>query len=90
MAAFNQERFTLATNDTIAEMRNGAKNTNPSKSTSFWLSVCKTWREWKSIALDIEDGLNRLLEKFHAEVKNTYDLPALPLRQFLQVYIINK
>ena len=80
MAAFNQERFSPATDDTIADQRNGAKNTNTSKSTSFWLSVWKTWWEWKSIALDIEDELDKLLEKFHA----------LPPRQFFHVYIINK
>ena len=74
MAALNQERFTLATDDTIEELRNGAKNINTSKSTSFWLSVWKTWCEGKSIALEIEKHepaeLNRLLEKFYAEVKN--------------------
>ena len=74
MAALNQERFTLATDDTIEELRNGAKNINTNKSTSFWLSVWKTWCEGKSIALDIEEHepaeLNRLLEKFYAEVKN--------------------
>ena len=74
MAALNQERFTLATDDTIEELRNDAKNINTSKSTSFWLSVWKTWYEGKSIALEIEKHepaeLNRLLEKFYAEVKN--------------------
>ena len=74
MAASNQERFTLATDDTIEELRNGAKNINTSKSTSFWLSVWKTWCEGKSIALEIEKHepaeLNRLLEKLYAEVKN--------------------
>ena len=74
MAALNQEMFTLATDDTIEELRNGAKNINTSKSTSFWLSVWKTWCEGKSIALEIEKHepaeLNRLLEKFYAEVKN--------------------
>ena len=54
MAALNQERFTLATDDTIEELRNGAKNINTSESTSFWLSVWKTWCEGKSIALEIE------------------------------------
>ena len=39
MAALNQERFTLATNDTIEELRNGAKNINTTKGTSFWLTV---------------------------------------------------
>jgi len=39
MAALNQERFTLATDDTIEELRNGAKNINTSKSTSFWFSL---------------------------------------------------
>ena len=74
MAALNQERFTPATDNTIEELRNGAKNVNTSKSTSFWLSVWKTWCEGKSIALEIEEHepaeLNRLLEKFYAEVKN--------------------
>ena len=36
MAALNQERFTLGTDDTIEELRNGAKNINTSKGTSFW------------------------------------------------------
>ena len=35
MAALNQERFTLATDDTIAELRNGAKNVNTSKVRRF-------------------------------------------------------
>ena len=70
MTTINQERFTLATDDTIEELRNAAKNINTSKNTSFW----KTWCEGKSIALEIEEHelaeLNRLLEKFYAEVKN--------------------
>ncbi|XP_074606498.1 uncharacterized protein KIAA1958-like [Acropora palmata] len=74
MAALNQERFTPATDDTIEELRNGAKNVSTSKSTSFWLSVWKTWCEGKGIALEIEGHepaeLKRLLEKFYAEVKN--------------------
>ena len=39
MAALNQEWFTLATDDTIKELRNGAKSINSSKCTSFWLSL---------------------------------------------------
>ena len=39
MTAFNQERLTLAIDNTIDELRNGAKNINTSKNTSFWLSV---------------------------------------------------
>ena len=39
MAALNKERFTLATDNTIKELRNGAKNIKTSKCTSFWLSV---------------------------------------------------
>ena len=76
MAALNQaqERFTLATDNKIEELRNGAKYINTSKSTSFWLSVWKTWCEGKSIALEIEKHepaeLNRLLKKFYAKVKN--------------------
>ena len=66
MAALNQERCTLATDDTIKNCEILQKNT--SKSTSFWLSVWKTWYEGKSIALEIEEHepaeLNRLLEKF--------------------------
>ena len=50
------------------------KNVNTSRSTSFWLSVWKTWCEGMNITLDIEEHepaeLNRLLEKFYAEVKN--------------------
>ena len=75
MAALNQERFTLATDNTMEELQNGAKNINTSKSTSFWLSVWKTWCEGKSIALEIEEHdvteLSRLLEKFYTKVKTT-------------------
>ena len=78
MAALNQERFPLAIDDKMEELRNGAKTINTSKSTSFWLSVWKTWCKGKSIALEIEEHkpaeLNRLLEKFYAEVKNKYNL----------------
>ena len=43
MAALNQERFILANDDTIEELRNGGKNNNTIERTSFWLSVWKTW-----------------------------------------------
>ena len=93
MAALNHERLTPATANTLEELRNGAKNTNTSESTSFWLSVWKTGCEGKSIALEIEEHepaeMNRLLDKINAEVKNKYDLPALPPREFFHVYIIN-
>ena len=53
---------------------------------SFWLSEWKTWCEGKSIALEIEEHelaeLNRLLEKFYAEVKNKI---IMILRHFLHV-----
>jgi len=62
------------------------KNTNTAKSTSFWLSMWKVWCKGKRISLEIEEyetaELNRLLEKFCAEVKNKYNLPALPPRHF--------
>ena len=80
----NQERFTLAIDDT-EEPRNGAKK-NSDSSTSFWWSVWKTRREEKSITLEIEEyeqaDMNRSLEKFYAEVKNENNLPALPPCQF--------
>ena len=67
MAALNQEGFTLATDDTIEELQNGAKNINTSKRTSFWLSMWETWCEGMNIASDIEEHeqaeLTRLLEK---------------------------
>ena len=71
MAALNQERFTLATDDiTIEELRNGAKKPTPAKVRRLW----KTWCEGLNIALDIEEHepaeLTRLLEKFYAEVKS--------------------
>ena len=50
MAALNQEKFSLATDDTIEELQNSKKN---SRSTSFWLSMWKTWCEEMIIALDI-------------------------------------
>ena len=56
MAVLNQVRFTLATDDTREELRkNGAKNINTRNSSSFWLSVWKTWCEGKSITLEIEE-----------------------------------
>ena len=75
MAAIcNQQRFALATDETAEELRNGSKNPNTSKSTSFWLSVWKTWCQEKNIALEIEEhepaDLNKVLEQFYAEVKN--------------------
>lgn len=85
----NQERFTLAIDDT-EEPRNGAKK-NSNTSTSFWWSVWKTWREKKSITLEIEEyeqaDMNRSLEKFYAEVKNNYGLLALSPRECCHVYI---
>ena len=72
MAALNQERFTLATDDIIEQLQNGAKNINISKSTSCCLTMWKAWCEGRSIALEIEEHepteLNRLLEQFYAEV----------------------
>ena len=35
MAAINQERFTVATDDTIEELRNGAKISTPAKVRRF-------------------------------------------------------
>lgn len=74
MADLNQQRFILATDEIIEQLRNGAKNVNTSKSTTFWYSVWKTWCEDKSIVLKMEEHepaeLNRLLVKFYAEVKN--------------------
>lgn len=73
MADLNQQRFILATDEIIEQLRNGAKNVNTSKSTTFWYSVWKTWCEDKSIVLKMEEHepaeLNRLLVKFYAEVK---------------------
>ena len=94
MAALNQERFTLATDDIIEQLQNGAKNINISKSTSCWLTMWKAWCEGRSIALEIEEHepteLNRLLEQFYAEVKSQDDLPALPPRKFFHVHVTNK
>ena len=89
MAALNQERFTLATDNTIEELRNGAKNVSTSKSTSFWLSVWKTWCEEMIIALNIEEHkLTELnIEKLYAEVKNKncqdYEPDSLGLRAMI-------
>ena len=68
MAAINQERFPLATDDTIEELQNGANNINTKKSTLFWLSVGRLG------ALEIQEHkpaeLNTLLEKLYAEATN--------------------
>ena len=68
------QRFTFASDDSIEQLRNNAKNTNTSKSTLFWLSVWKTWCEEKRIERPVEEHepaeLNKLLERFYAEVKN--------------------
>ena len=45
MRAINQEKFTVTTDDTIEELRNGPKNINTSKSASFWLSVRRGAKE---------------------------------------------
>ena len=77
MAALNQERFTLASDDTIEELQNMVQKIwTPAKvHRLFWLSVWKMWCEGKSKALEIEahqlPEMNRLvLKKFNAEVKN--------------------
>ena len=54
MVALNQKRFN-STDDKTGELRNGANNVNTGKTSSFWLSVWKTWCEGKSIALEIEE-----------------------------------
>ena len=91
MATLNQERFTLAIDDAIQELRNGAKSINTSKSTSFcWKTRCKE----KSISLEIEEHysteLKSLIEKFYAEMKNTYDFRYFLHAIFFHVYIVNK
>ena len=53
MNALNQKRFN-STDDKTGELRNDAKNVNTGKTTSFWLSVWKTWCEGKSIALELK------------------------------------
>ena len=99
MAALNQERFTLATDNTTEELQNMMqKISTPAKVHSlFWLSVWKMWCEGKSIALEIEAHqlaeMNSLvLKKFYSlsENQNSYDLPALPPCKFYHVYIIDK
>jgi len=77
MATLNQERFTLASDDTIEELQNMVQKIwTPAKvHRLFWLSVWKMWCEGKSKALEIEahqlPEMNRLvLKKFYAEVKN--------------------
>ena len=54
MVALNQKRFN-STDDKTGELRNGAKNVNTGKTSSFWLSVWKTWCEGKSIALELKE-----------------------------------
>ena len=67
-AIFNQQRLALATDETIEELRNGSKNLNSSKSTSFWLSVWKTWCQEKKHRP--RNRGTKVLEQFYAEVKN--------------------
>ena len=55
----------------IEELQNGAKDIYTSKSTSFWLSVWKTWCEGKSISLEIEE--------YQAHSQKCVDFDLLPL-----------
>lgn len=67
-------RFSLATENIIEQLKNNSKNTNTAKSTTFWIGVFHKWCEVKKVNPKIEDyeldALNRLLENFYAEVKN--------------------
>ena len=88
----NQERFTLACDDTIEELQNMVQKIwTPAKvHRLFWLSVWKMWCEGKSKALEIEahqlPEMNRLvLKKFYAEVKNKIHMF---FRHFLHVNFI--
>lgn len=42
MVALNQEKFTVATDDTTEGQQNGTKNNNTNKSKSFGLNAWKT------------------------------------------------
>ena len=91
MVALNQKRFN-STDDKTGELRNGAKNVNTGKTTSFWLSVWKTWCEGKSIALELKGHEPAELNSTNSTPtwKKKYDLPAPPPREVFYVSIINK
>ena len=65
--------FAFATETTVEELKNCPKNENTAKSTSFWLSVSKSWCVDKEITNEIENyepgALNTLLEHFYVEDK---------------------
>ena len=62
----------------IEELQNGAKDIYTSKSTSFWLSVWKTWCEGTSISLEIEE--------YQAHSQKCVDFDLLPfIRLNLQI-----
>lgn len=71
--AANFERFEKVTENTIQQLKQGAKNQNTLKSTRFWLSVWQQWAIHNGIHKEIEtfppQELNGILERFYAEVK---------------------
>ena len=71
-----QSRFSLATENTIEELKNSSKNANTTKSTTFWFNVLTKWCRERQFSEKIEEyepaDLNNLLEQFYAEVKNKH------------------
>ena len=72
MAALKQVRFTLATDDAIEELRNGAKKSTPPK-VSFWSSVWKTWCQGMSIIKVLE-----IKEHIPVELSRLYSRNSMP------------
>lgn len=48
------KNFTLATDDAIEDLKNGAKNTNTIKNTLLWLSMWKTWYKGESMHVPLK------------------------------------
>ena len=62
------DRFAEATENTIEQLKDNAKNANTNKSTMFWISVFFKWAEEKKVNTNIErlepGELNKVLEKW--------------------------
>ena len=94
MAALKQVRFTLATDDAIEELRNGAKKINATKSVILVKCVedvvprNEYYKSFGNQRTHTSRTVQIILKEFYAKVKNKYDLLALPPHKFCHVYIL--
>ena len=53
-AILENQRFAQATEKTIEDLKNGSKNQNTTKSTTFWMNVWALWCKEKNITQEME------------------------------------